>query len=140
MPKNSKELYKDKCKDCKSDLEQMTANDGSLISKCVGCSKNYEKDFDKNLAKRFQNAYKMSDGNIKKFCLILRKGVYPYNIHTKYINSLQRFIETSLVVKKVSQQSCITDADYKHVKKAWKNFEIHGRKLRRISRRPRRVS
>ena len=48
-------LHKDKCKNCKPDPEYLNANDGSFIIKCMVCKKNYEKEFDEDLAKRFQN-------------------------------------------------------------------------------------
>ena len=41
--------------------------------KCLSCKKNY-----KDLKKRFPNTYKFCHGRINNFCLMLRKGVYPY--------------------------------------------------------------
>ena len=38
----SERLYKDKCKNCKSNLEYMTAKDKALTFKCVDCNRNYE--------------------------------------------------------------------------------------------------
>ena len=64
--------------------------------KYVDCNKNYEKEFDANLAQRFGNTNKLCDRDIKNFCLILLKGVYPY----EYMDSWQRFYETSLPNKK----------------------------------------
>ena len=52
----AEEFHKDKI--TKSDLEYLTIKDGSLIFNCVSCSKNFEKKFDENLAKRFENTYK----------------------------------------------------------------------------------
>ena len=40
-------------RDCKSNLEYITNNDGFLTYKCLDCSKTYEKQFDKDLLKRF---------------------------------------------------------------------------------------
>ena len=34
-------------------------------------------EFDEDLAKRFVNTYTFCDDAINKFCLMLRKGVYP---------------------------------------------------------------
>ena len=60
---------------------------------------------------------------------MLRKDVYPY----KYMNSWTRFDEILLPDKKDFYSSLniedIADADYKHVKKVWKDFK----KSRRIS-------
>ena len=41
------------------------------------------------LINRFSNAYKLSDDNIKKFMLLLRKGVYP----SEYMRSWENFNE-----------------------------------------------
>ena len=37
-----------------------------------------KKKFDDDLLKRFQITYKFCDGDIKKYCLMLEKDVYPY--------------------------------------------------------------
>ena len=57
--------------------------------------KKYKKDFDKDLIKRFSNMYEICDGDINKFILLLRKGVYPY----EYMDDWEKFIETSLFDK-----------------------------------------
>ena len=44
------------------------------------------------LIEKFPSVYQFCDGNLDKFVLLLRKGVYPY----EYINSWERFDETSL--------------------------------------------
>ena len=54
----------------------MTAKDDLLTFKCVHCNKPYENKFDENLSKRFEDIYQFCDGDIKKFCLMLLKGVY----------------------------------------------------------------
>ena len=50
-------LKKSKCKDCRSCLCYMRAKDGLLVFKSVDFNKNYEKEFDEDLAKRFANTY-----------------------------------------------------------------------------------
>ena len=47
-------LHKDKYKNYKSDLEYMTAKENTVTFKCEECKKIYEKEFDKDLAKRFK--------------------------------------------------------------------------------------
>ena len=47
------------------------------------------------LIKRFYNTYQLSENDINKFILLLRKGVYPY----EYMDSWKRFIETELPSK-----------------------------------------
>ena len=47
------------------------------------------------LKKKFANTYQFCDGDINKFCLMLRKGVYPQ----EYMDSWKKFDETSLPKK-----------------------------------------
>ena len=47
------------------------------------------------LIKRFYNTYQLSDNDINKFKLLLRKGVYPY----EYLDSWKRFNEKELPSK-----------------------------------------
>ena len=47
------------------------------------------------LIKRFYNTYQLSDHDINKFKLLLRKGVYP----SEYMDSWKRFNETELSSK-----------------------------------------
>ena len=66
-----------------------------LILKCFNCKTYYEKDFNKELIKRFANTYEFCNKNLNKFILLLRKGVYPY----EYMDNWERFDETSLPKK-----------------------------------------
>ena len=84
-----------KCKDCKSSLEHMIARDDQLIFRCFECKKNYQKDFDKDLINRFANKYEFCNKDINRYFLLWSKGIYPY----EYIDSLERFDETSLPAK-----------------------------------------
>ena len=93
----SEGLYNDRCIDCKSCLDYMTTKDEQLILGCFRYKKNYEKDFNKELIQRFANTYEFCNGDLNKFILLLRKGVYPY----EYMDSWQRFDETSLPTKKL---------------------------------------
>ena len=83
-----------KCKNCKSGLYYMTAKDDILIFRCLKCKKNYKIDFDKEMSNKFSSVYDFCKGDINKFVLLLRKGVYPY----EYIDSWNRFNKTSLPV------------------------------------------
>ena len=68
--------------------------------------KDFKKDFNKDLIKRYMNTwiinYKFTkihefcNGDINKFILLLRKGVYPY----EYMDSWKRFDKTTLPDKK----------------------------------------
>ena len=109
----SEGLYNDRCIDCKSCLDYMTTKDEQLIFRCFSCKKNYEKNFNKDLIKRFANTYEFCNGDLNKFILLLRKGVYLY----EYMDSWQRFDETSLPDKEVFYSNLnmedITDVDYR---------------------------
>ena len=70
----------------------MTAKDKQLIFRCFRCKNNYEKNFNEELIQIFANTYEFCNGNLNKFILLLRKGVYPY----EYMDSWLRFDETSL--------------------------------------------
>ena len=57
----------------------MTTKDEQLIFRCFECKKDYKKDSNKELIKRFVNIYEVCNEDINKFILLLRKGVYPLN-------------------------------------------------------------
>ena len=100
----------------------MTTKDEQLIFRCFECKKNYKKDFNKELIKRFSNTYNFCNGDINKFILLLRKGVYP----CEYADSWERFNETSLPDKEAFFSSLniedITDVGHRHAKKVFKNL------------------
>ena len=87
-----------------------------LIFRCFRCKKNYEKKFNKELIQRFVNTYEFRNGDLNKFILLLRTGVYPY----EYMDSWQRFDETSLPDKEAFYRNLnmedITDVDNRHGK------------------------
>ena len=118
----SEGLHSDKCTDCKSCLDYVITKDDQLIFGCFECKKNYEKDFNKELIKRFGNIYKFCNKDISKFILLLRKGVYPY----EYMDSWERFDETSLPDKEAFYSSLnmenITDVDHRHAKRVFKSL------------------
>ena len=51
----SEGIHSDKCPDSKSCLNYMITKDDQLIFRCFECKKNYKKDFNKELIKRFIN-------------------------------------------------------------------------------------
>ena len=55
----SEGLHSDKCTDCKSCLDYMIFKDNQLIFKCFECKTYYNKDFNKELIKRFANIYEI---------------------------------------------------------------------------------
>ena len=115
----SEGLHSDKCKSC---LDYMIIKDDQqncpqLIFRFFECKKNYKKEFNKELIKRFANIYEFCNQDINKFILLLRKGVYPY----EYMDSWERFDETSLPNKEAFHSSLsmedITNIDHRHAKK-----------------------
>ena len=80
------------------------------------CNKNCLHKFDEKLKERFFNTYWFSNHDNKKFILLLRKGVYPY----EYIGDWEKFNETSLPEKEDFyshfNMEDITSEDYAHVK------------------------
>ena len=67
-----------KCKDCESSFEYINAEDSKVVFKCLNCNKDYNKDFNEDLVNRFSITYNCCKGDINKFVLLLKKGVYPY--------------------------------------------------------------
>ena len=68
--------------------------------------------------------YKLCNGNLDKFFLLLRKGVYPY----EYIDSWKKFYENAIPPKEAFYSELnlegISDADCEYVKNVWEAFEI----------------
>ena len=102
----------------------MTTKDEKLIFRCYSCKKNYEKDFNKELIKRIANIYEFCNGDLNKFILLLRKGVYPY----EYMDNWERFDETSLPDKESFYSSLnmenIDDIDYRHGNNVFKKIKL----------------
>ena len=117
----SEGLHNHKCVDCKSSLDYMKTKDEKLI---FSCEKNYEKNFKKELIERFANIYEFCNGDLDKFILLLRKGVYPY----EYMDNWERFDETSLPDKEPFYSSLNMenndDIDYIHGNNVFKKFKL----------------
>ena len=118
----SEGLHNNRCVDCKSCLDYMKTKDEKLILRCFSCKKNYEKDFNKELIKRYTYSFCSKDHN--KFILLLRKGVYPY----EYMDNWERFDETSLPNKESFYSSLnmenIDDIDYRHGNNVFEKFKL----------------
>ena len=76
------------------------------------------------LIKRFYNTYQLSDNDINKFKLLLRKSVCPY----EYIDSRSNFNNTLSPSKdqfysKLNLEH-ISDEDYAHAHEVWNTFNI----------------
>ena len=53
----SEKLHSDKCRDWKFELHYMSFEYNQLIFQCFECKRNYMKDFNKELIKRFANTH-----------------------------------------------------------------------------------
>ena len=75
-----------------------------------------------DLIEKFPRMYKFCNGNLNKFVMLLRKGVYPY----EYMDSWERFNETSLPPKKDFYSELtledISDKDYEHAQKVFREY------------------
>ena len=120
----SQGFHNNRCVDCKSCLDYMKTKDEKLILRCFSCKKNYEKDFNKELIKRFANTYNFCSKDLNKFILLLRKGIYPY----EYMDNWERFDETLLPDKTSLYNSLnmenIDDIDYRHGNNVFKKFKL----------------
>ena len=81
-------------KKIKSDCEFVGFKNGRLNYK----SKEYKKSCTKVInGKNFPTLYKFCNGDLNKFFLLLRKGIYPY----EYMDSWEKFNETELPPKNI---------------------------------------
>ena len=120
----SEGLHNNKCADCESCLDYIKTKNEKLILKCFNCKQYYEKGFNKELIKRFASTYEFCNGNLNKFILLLRKGVYPY----EYMDNWERFDETSLPNKESFYSNLnmenIDYIDYRHGNNVFKRFKL----------------
>ena len=122
-------VYDKKCIKCKErrkiivNCEFVGFKNGRLNYKCKECKKSYTKVTNES-TKNFPTLYKFCNGDLNKFFLLLRKGIYPY----EYIDNWKRFDENTIPFKEAFYSKLnlenITDKDYEHVKKVWKVFKI----------------
>ena len=119
----SEALHNNKCLNCESCLDYIKTKNEKLILKCFNCKQYYEKDFNKELIKKFANTYTFYNGNLNKLVLLLRKVVYPY----EYMDNWERFNETSLPNKESFYSTLnmenIDDIDYRHGNNVFKRFK-----------------
>ena len=100
----------------RSECEFIWLKDNRLKYKCKQCNDTSAKSVD-DLKEKFPRTYKFCNGNLNKFVLLLRKGAYHY----EYMDSWERFNETSLPPKKSFYSELnsedISDKDYLHAQK-----------------------
>ena len=94
---NLSEIYKKEYEGCeekekiKSVCNFIGLKNNKLNYECKECKKRWLKPVN-GLIKKFPNIHQFCNGDINKFVLLLRKGVYPY----EYMDSWERFDETPL--------------------------------------------
>ena len=117
-------INKIKCEDCDCFLEYESVKDNLIKYKFLSCNKDYSNKLDEKVKRRFKNTFKFSKNDINKYIFLLRKGVYPY----EHIDDLEKFNETTLPEKEEFYSKLniedITDADYIHARRVYKDFEI----------------
>ena len=93
----------------------------NLVDNLAELNKNLQADI---LVNRFNNTYKLSNNNISKFKLLLRKGIYPY----ESMRSWKNFDEPVPLDKKYYysefNDTNISDSDIEHVRKVCDAFNI----------------
>ena len=77
-----------------------------------------------NQLKIFPTLHKLCNGDLNKFVLLLREGIYPY----EYMDTWEIFDENTISPKEAFYSELnlegISNADYERVKKVWETFEI----------------
>ena len=98
---NLSEINNKDCKTCmerkniKSECDFIGFKNNRLSYRCKECKGTSTKPINE-LIKKFPSIYQFCDGDLNKFVLLLRKGVYPY----EYMDSWEIFDKTSLPDKK----------------------------------------
>ena len=129
LVENLSRIYDKECKKCmerqkiRLNPEFIGFKNGRLNYKRKECKKSNTKSTNESI-KNFPALHKFCNGDLNKFFLLLRKGVYPY----EYIDSCKKFNENTIPPKEAFYSELnlegISDADYEHVKKVWEAFEI----------------
>ena len=88
--------YKMERKNIKSECEFIGFENNRLNYRCKESKRISTKSINE-LIEKFPRIYQFCKGDLNKFVLLLRQGVYPY----EYMDSWERFNETSLPDKKI---------------------------------------
>ena len=124
--------------ECKSSIEKTKINseccflglkNNRLIYKCKESKEEWKRPINE-LIENFPSVYQFCNGDLNKFVLFLRKGVYPYEYMIAGKNLMKRyhlkklFIVILEVILLVNLED-ISDEDYAHAQKVWDVFEIN---------------
>ena len=80
-------IHRIKFKNCDRFLEYESVKENLIKYKWLSCNKEYSNKFDEKLKKRFKNTFNISNNDINKFILLLKKGIYPY----EYLDDWESF-------------------------------------------------
>ena len=99
-----------------------------LIYRCRECKEKHKIPIPiEGLIKKFPGTYQFCKGNLNKFILLLRKGVYPY----EDMDNWGKFDGTTLPPKEAFYDKLnlkgISHEDYAHAQKVWQVFRIKTR-------------
>ena len=117
----SEGIHNNRCVDCKSSLYYMITKDEKLIFRCFTCKKNYEKDFNKELIKRFANTYNFGDNDLNKFILLLRN---VFILMSTWIIGKDLMKHHYLIKSRSLNMENIDDIDYRHGNNVFKKFKL----------------
>ena len=120
-----KKIFSYEREDCNNKLNYLRLEHNNMLFKCFQCNLWYKKQFEHDLIiNKFKNTNKLCNKDIRKFILLLSKGIYPY----EYMDSWERFDEKSLPDKKAFYSSLnmenITVIDYRHANRVFKKFKL----------------
>ena len=120
---NLSKLYDCVCKDKSKQQIKIKYDKVNIHTRCKTCTKRSKQSI-QSLKNNFPSTFCLVNGNIDKFILLLKKGVYPY----EYMNDWKKFEETelpshnefylNLYLKNISKE------DFKHAQNVWKTFNI----------------
>ena len=99
----SEGLHNYKCTNCNYCINYISTKDSPWIFKCVDCSKNYKKYFNKDLIKRFKNTYELWYKNIAK-CILLLNKICMFRLIYYHLQMYLKIIE--IKVLKIWTWSC----------------------------------
>ena len=97
-------------------------------NRCRECKEKYKIPIPiEGLMRKFPSVYQFCKGDLNKFILLLRKGIYPH----EDMDNWEKFDETTLPPKEAFYSNLnledISDEDYAHAQKVWDVFEIKNR-------------
>ena len=120
---NLSELFVCNCLDKSVQKIRIKYDDKNIYTRCKSCTKRSKQTIDL-LKSKFPNTFQLTKGNIKKFVLLLKKDLDPY----EYINDSNIFNETELptIDKFYSKLNLknISKEDHRHAQNVWNIFNI----------------